>query len=188
MKTVFASKDVSDLVSTIPQKRIEIYSYLPCDRAGCACQEKVMKWKREMSNLTENQRRDIMGREKFFVCPQDKKGMNRYKITCNNCGELLGLCWASDNSLEDWCDFHYAQWTDGTQWHGCLTPHISPITQKLCLECCCGQDTRDFRANMKLPYPIVLQMEEKSSQGRDFGKPNSKFKVSKVSNGMLAFN
>jgi hypothetical protein len=187
MRIIPVSRETSELVASLPEKKLEIYSYLPCDRAGCPCQDTIMQWKRNVKNLTESQRVSNMEDNKFIVCPRDKTGMKRYQIICNNCGETLGYCWATDNTLSDWCDFHYTQWTDGTYWYGCFTPHISPVTQELCFECCCGQDTRDFKANMKLPYNVAMSIEASNSVGREFGQADSKFKVRKVSAGVLAF-
>lgn len=112
-------------------------------------------------------------------------GMRRYEVTCKACGEVMGYCWATDNTLGDWCEFHFTQWKDGKRWHGCMTPHISPVTEQLCLECCCGQDTRDFRANTTLSARVASRIEERNRVGREFGKPDSKFLVRIVSKNVI---
>lgn len=68
------------------------------------------------------------------------------------------------------------QVTEG-YWFGCFTPHISPITQELCFECACGNDTRDMRLNQTLPKTLIENMESRNVIGRIFGKEDSKYKM-----------
>jgi len=108
--------------------------------------------------------------------PADMKaGMKRYEVICKACKKIMGYCWATDNTLRDWCAFYYVQRNDGKRWHGCMTPHVSPVTEQLCLECCCGQDTRDFRANTTLSAKVAIRVEKRNRAGREFGRPDSKF-------------
>ena len=188
MRKVWISKEMSELVKKTPGKKIAIYGFFPCDQANCACQPLILKWKKDLLSMSNAHREQLMAKTKFLKCPRSKKGLNRYKISCRVCGEVQGYCWASDKTLKDWCDFHYVQWTKGEQWHGCLTPHISPITQELCLECCCGNDSRDFKANMTLPTKVADSLEASNKVGREFGKKNSKFIVRKVKATMIPFS
>lgn len=188
MRKIFASGETNTAVANSLNKRVEIYSFFPNDRAGCECQKMVLGWKKKLAETPPNKRKGLIQEAGFLVCPRDKTGMQRYKITCKNCKETLGYCWATDNTLRDFCDFHYVSWTDGIEWHGCLTPHISPITEQLCFECCCGEDTRDFRANMTLPGSVACQKEELCRIGRDFGKATSKFSTRIVGGSVLPFN
>lgn len=123
---------------------------------------------------------------KKIVVPMDREsftrrlsgvevGMAWHEITCKACRKVQGYCLATNGTLRDWDEFHYTQRNDGKKWHGCMTPHVSPITSQLCLECCCGQDTRDFRANVTLPLRIAIGIEEKNRVGREFGRFGSKF-------------
>lgn len=186
-RKIFASRETNVVAMNSKNKRVEVYSFFPNDHADCECQKLVLEWKQKLVSLPTDKREALVKDTKFIVCPRDKTGMKRYKITCKNCGETLGFCWATDSTLKDFCDFHYVSWSDGIEWHGCLTPHISPITEQLCLECCCGQDTRDFRANMTLPGKIAYEKEELCKIGRDFGKALSKFSTRVVSGSVLPF-
>lgn len=187
MRHIFASRETSVVAKINKNKKIEIYSFFPCDKASCACQKVIVDTKKKLSAMVEKDRMNFMIDKKVLVCPRSKIGLNRYVVECKKCKEVLGYCWASDSSLKDWCDFHYVNWTDGEEWHGCLTPHVSPITEQLCLECCCGEDTRDFRANMTLSAKIAIQKEESNRVGREFNKKDSKFSVRKVMANMLPF-
>ena len=188
MRKIFTSKDTGCVASQNATGKVEVYSFFPNDKASCECQPIVLEFKKKLAMLNEGDRKKLLSETKRLICPRDKKGMFRYKITCKNCGEVLGYCWATDNTLKDWCDFHYVCWADETEWHGCLTPHISPITEQLCLECTCGSDTRDFRANMTLPYKTTSAIELINRIGRDFGKASSYFSVSKTTANVLPFN
>jgi hypothetical protein len=187
MRKIFASKEMTKMAKLSSNKRVEVYSFFPVDRANCECQEMIKQWKNELALLPESKRNAKIKETGFLVCPHDKAGMKRYEVSCKNCGEVMGYCWASDSSLTDWCDFHYVEWTNGKQWYGCLTPHVSPITEQLCLECCCGEDTRDFRANVALSPKVAYEIELQNSEGREFGKRNSKFRIRQVEENMLPF-
>lgn len=184
-REILASRETGIVAKKSSSGRVEIYGFFPIDRADCDCQKMIVKWKNDLSAMSSKRRSLVIKQAKFLECPKDKEKMNRYNITCKNCGEILGYCWATDETLTDWCDFHYVQWTDGNQWYGCFTPHISPITQELCLECCCGQDTRDFRANMTLSHRIATGIEKENSKGRSFGNKFSKFKIGIVNKGVI---
>ena len=187
MRKIFASGEVGREAKLSYNKKIEIYSFFPNDRANCVCQPMVLEWKGKLATLSSDKKNELLQKESYLECPRSKVGLNRYQITCKKCQETLGYCWASDSSLKDFCDFHYVSWSDGKEWHGCFTPHISPITQQLCFECACGEDTRDFRANMTLPYDIASEKERVNSIGREFGKSDSKFKVRQVGIDVIPF-
>ena len=169
-------------------KGAKVYSFFPIDRANCECQEMVLEWKEKLATTPPEKRERMVQDIKFVTCPRDTTNMRRYKIVCKNCGETQAFVWATDDTLRDWCDCHYVQWSDGEQWHGCLTPHVSSITEELCFECCCGQDTRDFRANATLSYKTITELENKASIGRKFGKSNSKFKTVLIDKNMIPFS
>ena len=187
MRKIFASGETDGIAKLSDNKKIEIYSFFPNDRANCVCQPLVLEWKNKLAILSSDKGKETIQKEGYLVCPRSKVGLNRYQIACKKCKETLGYCWASDASLKDFCDFHYVSWSDGKEWHGCYTPHISPITQQLCFECSCGEDTRDFRANMTLSYKITSDKEKVNSVGREFNKADSKFEVRQVANDMLPF-
>ncbi len=187
MRRIEASKELKELANKSSSKKIEIYSFFPCDKADCVCQPLVLEWKKKLAELPESKRVDLLKEQGHLECPRSRVGLKRYEIKCKACGDVLGYCFASNASLDDFCDFHYVQKVEKGIWHGCFTPHISPITQKLCLECMCGADTRDFRANMTLLEKVSVELEASNSIGRDFGKSNSKFSVRQVNSDMLPF-
>lgn len=113
--------------------------------------------------------------------------MKRHEVTCRACGEVMGYCWATDDTLKDWDAFYYTQQKKGGRWYGCMTPHVSRITGQLCLECCCGEDTRDFRANTKLPTKIIDDIEKRNCVGREFNGPDSKFLTRVVKKDTMIF-
>lgn len=186
-RKILASREMELEVAKTKNGKIEIYSFFPIDRADCDCKKMISDWKDALALLSEKRRGEKVVQQKCLVCPKDKTGMQRYKVTCNNCKETLGYCWATDSSLKDWCDFHYVIWTDGKEWFGGFTPQVSPITEELCIECTCGSDTRDFRANMTLPGKEAYELEKASKIGREFGKADSKFKVSIVTSDVVPF-
>lgn len=188
MRKIFASREMAKLAKQSDDGKVQVYSFFPIDRADCECQKMIKEWKEKLATMSEEKRNAVIQETKYLVCPRDKTGMRRRKITCKNCDEVLGYVWATDNTLKDWCDLHYVNWTDGKEWYGCLTPHISPITEQLCFECCCGQDTRDFRANMTLPTKTAFEIEEENKVGREFGETNSKFTSRIVSQNIVAFS
>lgn len=185
MRTIPASKDFQQLVKQSPTKTVNIYGFWPIDKADCVCQKFILQMKKRLGESLEKDRRRIMEQMKFLECPRDKSLLKRYVVKCSKCNEIQGYCWAKDKTLTDWCDFHYSQWTDGKEWHGCFTPHISPITELLHFECCCGNDTRDFRANMTLNQNTAEHIEARNARGRRMGLKGSKFYVEKFTNNQL---
>jgi len=188
-RKIFASEETAQLAKKSNYRIVQVYSFFPIDRASCFCQKMIKDYRSKLDSHSQEKREEFIKRDKHLVCPRDKTGMRRRVITCNNCDEIQGYLWARDNTLKDWCDFHYVQWTETreikskkskkvfyeTLWHGCFTPHISPITEELCLECTCGQDTRDFKANMTMNVKEAYKIEDKNKIGREFGESNSKF-------------
>lgn len=198
-RKVFTSRKMS-LKASLSGGKVEIYSFFPIDKHNCECQQVIHQWKEKLAMLSGNGKKEAIARQEFIVCPKSKVGMKRYKITCNNCGETMGYCWAGDETLTDWCDLHYTSWVGKHKikkkgkvvdheylWRGCFGHHISPITEQLCWECICGEDTRDFRANMTLPGQVAHKIELKNKIGREFGKANSKFKASVVASDVIPF-
>lgn len=176
-RAIFASQDLNHKMKLMKKQRLSVYSFFPIDKGDCECAEMISDWKDKLVLMTAKDREAEIEKRKFLECPRDKTLLNRYEISCKNCGEIQGYCYASDSSLSDFCDFHYTNWTDGELWYGCLTPNISPVDQKLTLECTCGQDTRDFRANMTLSAKKAIEIERQNKIGRDYDDPKSKFKV-----------
>lgn len=179
-RLIITSRDIATKMKLLHQKSLVVYSFFPIDKADCVCHLMIDGWKKKLATMPEGKREEEVKRLGSLVCPRDKTFMKRYEVYCGNCGAIQGYCWATDATLKDWCDFHYAQWTDGSQWYGCFTPNVSPITEQLTLECTCGQDTRDFRANMTLPGAMAQRLEDSNKIGRDFGYKNSKFKIREV--------
>lgn len=176
-RVIYASYDISEKMKKLKKERIDVYSFFPIDKGDCECNKMIREWKDKLTLMNDKDRENTMLQIKNLTCPKDKTDMKQYTIICKNCDEIQGYCYASNSNLEDFCDFHYVSWTDGVQWFGCFTPNISPITQQLTLECACGQDTRDFRANQTLATKTVIELEEKAKEGREFGTNESKFNV-----------
>ena len=184
-RSIFASAETNKVARSSKDKIVKVYSFFPIDRAGCECAKLVFEWNRKMGGSTPAERKRLVEQLPYLVCPKNKSNMHRYEVVCRACSEVQGYCWATDASLNDWCDFHYVQWSDGIKWRGCFTPHISPVTQTLAFECCCGQDTRDFRANMTVSQRRAEAIEAKNAIGREFNKKDSKFIVRKVRNKVI---
>lgn len=186
-RIIFASKEMNNVAKKSSNGKVQVYSFFPVDRGNCSCQPYVLEWKNKLAITPPDKKDEILQDMKYLTCHRDKTLMNRYEISCANCKEVLGYCWATDPTLVDFCDFHYTSWTNGEQWYGCLTPNISPISEELCLECTCGSDTRDFRANMTLSAKDAETMEKNNAIGRKYGNMDSKFIVRQVKNDMLPF-
>lgn len=180
MRVIFSSTDIKKQMDKKGLKKAQIVSVYPICRADCPCQPEINRLRKHYAEMPEKKRQAEYTRLGKIDCTRDKTGMTMQELVCADCGEVQGYVWAKDASLSDWCDFHYAQWTDGQRWRGCLTPNVSPIDGKLCLECCCGADTRDFRANNKLSKRALDFIEEKNKIGRLFDELDSKFKTTKV--------
>lgn len=159
--------------------RVDIYGFFPNDPADCDCKGSIDEWMKKLNRLNAHGRSVEMERTPQLECPKVQeaklKGWKRYKIKCKNCNEVMGWLWSPDPSIPTWCDFHYSQWHDSDSWHGCITPHISPIDGSICFECSCGEDTRDFRLNRTLNPELVMKLEQSNVKKRPFGKTGSAF-------------
>lgn len=181
LRQVPASREAEFILKhVLKAKRQDIYSFFPVDRGDCECKQVIHDYKLKLAQSNEEGRKSIMASLPNLVCPRDKSNLTRFKIICRECGELQAYLWATNSTLEDWCDCHYVQWHDGEYWHGCFTPHISPVTQRLCFECTCGNDTRDFTLNLTLPGSLAQQKEAQNKKGREYSKADSKFLVKEV--------
>jgi hypothetical protein len=105
----------------------------------------------------------------------DKDGRQKYELYCSGCGEKVAYVWARNEKLDDWCDLHYLCSYNKESWKGALAINVSPIDGKIGIECACGEDTRDHRANKTLPPIAKRLMIEYSMKHRDFGDSNSRF-------------
>jgi len=177
MRKIYASRETEEQAKKTPNKIVSVYSFFPIDKSDCACVKLIQEWQKRLGIASIQERKRLLEQTPFITCPRDKTGMTRFQIMCGRCNHRQGYLWATDATLIDWCDFHYTQWTRGDYWRGCFTPHVSPVTEQLCLECCCGNDTRDFRANMTLPQHIAERKERENRIGRHFNQPDSKFIV-----------
>jgi hypothetical protein len=151
------------------EKKKEILSIFPCDKPFCAC----------FSGINEIKKSGVMPAETYH-CPHDPAGYKKYIVTCANCGEKVGEVMSTDEKLSDWYDFHYYSWYDKKEWHGAFGINISPLDANLGIECCCGQDTRDFRPNQTLAGAVRFYKISETMQGREWGKALSKFKLEEV--------
>jgi len=175
MRSIYASKDTFKILKSSKAKKLEITSFFYIDPYNETSNKWLNEWKRKLTGMPVNKRKALMDKMGTLKSPLIKKDMKKYNIFCKKCGAYQGYVYATNKKLTNWCNFHYFQYTDGLNWFGCYTPHVSPITGKLCLECCCGNDTRDFSANNNLPSKVSNLIEKSNKIGRDFGKSNSKF-------------
>lgn len=173
----FLFHELKKQIPTIKHKKV--YGFFPIDKSDCECASVIQDIKNKLSLLNEQKQRDLKYEMEVLRCPRDKSGMSKFKISCNNCGADLAECWATDETLVDYCDLHYISYHDGEYWQGALGVNISPIDLKIGFECCCGEDTRDFRLKTNVPDDVKKE-KEKNLQGREFGKKDSKFKSEKV--------
>lgn len=178
-----------------------ITSFLPVDNHDCDCLGLVNEWNERLAKLPKNLRDDTKAKYGQIDCPR-AEGKKKYKITCANCGALIGFVHADNEKLDGWCNFHYTTElkevefieykkvkvktkkgfdivtkkvkTKKPQWIGCFTPNISPTDGKLGFECTCGQDTRDCRS-MISANPKMAEISKQRLEGREFGQINSKF-------------
>lgn len=174
----------------------EIIGFFPTDRADCECQPVIQDLQIKFGNMKPDEIAKRKAILKILECPADKRGKKKFLVKCNECKEKIGVCFASDETLSDWVDFHYiskVQLVDEeiqviddlgkmkkgkvqkVYWTGALGINISPIDQKLGFECACGNDSRDFRANTTLSKKAREEFIRVTSEGRELGKDNSKF-------------
>lgn len=147
-------------------KWVRTVSQIPYDKYDCKCKPLVENYFKQVAN---GQKPD------YVECNHHHEYYNQYEIICNNCNNVVANCWSSDGSLSDYFDLHYVCENNGKNWRGAMSLNISPIDGKLGIECACGQDTRDFRANNTLPLKEKNQRIIEGLKGREFGKGNSKF-------------
>ena len=144
----------------------------PLDRYGCACSKDIVDM---YAGVNAGKK------PKYVECKANKdKKYKEYYIQCQNCLNTVAVVYATDEKLIDYVDLHYVSETDGIYWYGCFSLNISPIDGKIGIECSCGQDTRDFRANNTLPYSEMSGKLVENLKGRDFGLSDSKFKAIEV--------
>lgn len=158
-----------------------IYSFFPSDPWKCECQPILLDLKARFSQMNSGEIQIIKNSMKVVRCPLALK-KNKYKIMCTNCKEHVADVAADNSNLDNWCDLHYISTSyidknGAGHWKGALSINISPIDGKIGIECCCGADTRDFRANSTLPGKVVKRKIEECSKGREFGNKDSKFKA-----------
>lgn len=182
MRLISASRETELVLKSTKRKKLVVDSFFYIDPPNDISEKHIVDWKDKMFQMTEAQKEKNLTEIDHIDSPLVNDEMNKYGIFCKKCKELQGFVHAKNKFLDNWCNFHYRQWTDGENWYGCFSPHVSPITGKLCLECTCGQDTRDFSINKTLPGAIAYMKEQNNKIGREYGKNNSKFLVKKVKN------
>lgn len=152
-----------------------IYSFYPIDKYDCQCQRSIMETSMKLSTMSPNQviaYKNLVG---AVHCPKQKDGYHFYKLFCNNCHEQVADCFSKDDTLTDYFDLHYICRHDGKFWQGALAINISPVDGMIGIECCCGNDTRDFRLNNSLSEADKLLKIAENMKGREWGKLSSKF-------------
>lgn len=152
-------------------KKKKFVGLTPVDDYYCDCRKIIEEMYKKVAS----------GDKPYFIeCPKkNNKKYKKYKIECQNCKNIVAEIFATDDTLTDFCDFHYITETDGDHWFGAFTVQLSPIDGKIGIECSCGQDTRDFRANNTLPKKLSYKLTE-NLKGKEFGKADSKFKAIKL--------
>lgn len=165
------TKEYCDKEDISSSKKKGYKGLTPADPYECSCQKLIQKMYKAVGE----------GKKSYYVeCDRKKIGMSKYNIVCSNCANVVAEVYATDLTLKDYCDLHYICQTDGKNWYGALALNLSPIDGKIGIECACGQDTRDFRANNTLPYDKLSKKIVENLKGRDFGLKDSKFKLMKV--------
>lgn len=165
-RSVSASKEAS--VRVDKKGTIKILSDNPVDRSNCKCVKEIIKKKKNDT-------------KKAIRCPRrNEPDLKKYSIYCSNCEAKVAEVYAKDKSMSDWADLHYYVECKKNKiktytWRGAMAINISPIDEKLGIECTCGNDTRDFRANTTMPSALVQPVIEENMKGREFGKEDSKF-------------
>lgn len=147
-----------------------IVSAVPHDKPDCACLPLIYDYQ-----IKKAYNPALAPME----CPADKTDMEQYHIVCTVCKSKVAQLYSADETMSNFCDLHYICETDGQKWFGAFTLNLSPIDGILGIECACGNDTRDFRANKTLSPKQISKIESVNSVGRIFGKPDSKFKLVK---------
>lgn len=151
----------------INEFKLKTYEGLtPADPASCSCQKLIRAMYKDVADGKK---------PKKVKCDRSTKDLIEYNIVCKNCNYVVAHCFASDETLKDYCDLKYQCHSDGLNWFGCMALQISPIDDKIGIECACGQDTRDFRANNTLPDEQLNVLIETNFIGREFGTNTSKF-------------
>lgn len=214
MAKVFKTRTSNEELAFLKKSRLlkhDIYSFFPVDKWDCECQGLINDIKNQMTHLRPEDIEDFKKSLGVVRCPKAiRPTYKKYKVKCQNCGEIVAEVFATGPDLKDYCDLHYVGYSEIRKttivqkqvvedkapagkthgptrevdvekiieegfWQGALTVNISPIDGTLGFECACGVDTRDFRANMTLPSEIRQAKIAITSQGREFGKGNSKF-------------
>jgi hypothetical protein len=208
---ISVSKDELKNLKATAEGKKSIYSFFPCDKFDCPCQAIITDYKNKLVLMSSEKRHDLINSIGFITCPRNKDGYTKYQITCNNCGEIVGECYAKDETLKDFFDFHYIVYSELVEekktvyeqndedgkplekqkkvikketvgyWRGALAINISPIDGHIGIECTCGEDTRDFRANTTLPKPARDLKISQTKEGREFATDDSRFNVKEIS-------
>lgn len=182
MRKIAASNEVKKSLKRNKQDKVEITAFFFIDPPNEKSNNALTKLRSDIYQMSDKKKIQYINENPLITSPlvEGNPNLKRYAIRCNECGEVQGVVMAEDSALTNWCDFHYYQWSDGNEWRGCFAPHVSPITGELCLECCCGQDTRDFTLNKSLPKMFAEQKERENKVGRQFGRNNSKFRLEEL--------
>lgn len=154
-----------EIVGHMPVEPLELQKKFALQRAEIL---------REMALMTAIDRERFINKGPIdFVT--DKGDRQKYNIFCGNCGEKVAYVWAENDKLDNWVDLHYICRYDKSSWYGARAINVSPIDGKLGIECCCGEDTRDFRTNRTMAPIQKRLMIEYALKHREFGSPESKF-------------
>lgn len=171
------SPESKKLLKDTGQKVKEIVSFFPQDPHACDCFDMVQSWREKLGSMHPIKAEAEMRKYKMLTCPKSKeKGMRAFEIVCNKCKDIVAIVHAKDKTLKEWCNLHYISWHNTMKWRGCFGLNISPIDGKVGLECCCGNDTRDFRTTM-VKTKLYQKKKVENMLGRNFGKKGSKFRV-----------
>lgn len=186
------------LQKLLNKEEVKIVSFLPIDSKDCDCFKVIKDWVERLSNIRPEDVARVQKDMGMINCPS-MVGKKHYEIRCGVCGDLVAYVHATDESLKDWCNLHYVSeakliktyyFVDVVgkkgklkkekresyygEWHGCMTPNVSPIDGKFGFECACGNDSRDFRL-AHLTTDIVKAKIKENMIGREFNQENSKY-------------
>ena len=185
-------------------------SFFPIDQRDCACDSIKRDWVMKFSKMIPEEIKAAKKENGPIRCPKSlEEGYKKYQIICAICGDLIGNVYLKDKDINSWCDLHYINEAKLVtrkeifhiekinkkgikklvpikkdvqfgEWHGCMSPSISPLDGLLGFECACGNDTRDFRAKNNLTgFQLQTKLKE-NMIGREFFKDDSKFILKEI--------
>lgn len=161
------------------KSKIEIYGKTPIDHERCDCRPII----RSAIELSQKLRKPV----EYLDCPRKKeKDMKKYKVVCENCGEILAFFYNDKPELNNnYCDLHYFTWFDKDGKRGCATVNYNNENKKVNFECHCGnrviKEPRNTFVDVEIKKNVKGEriVESKNKPVKNFMRYTS-FKILKV--------